>query len=267
MALACLINPTNTPRISDFMLIPRRAWRLRLAGTLLGIAAAISPICILLPTPAMVAQQSPAAFPPPSREPYVLKAGDDLEITFFYNPELNQHAPIRPDGRISMPLLGELQAEGLTVQKLTDVLTAAYETQLRKTSLNIQVRSSPSQVIFVGGEVEHPGVFALQGTAPSALQAVVEAGGMKESASHGGVVVLRKGAQGTIEMHRLSFKTHNGETESASFQLQPLDVLIVSESRISKIDRVMDQYVKRLSPILMTGGFTYLFGNATTGAF
>lgn len=244
---------------------PRR----RLAARVLCLSAGAVAIAVFNCVAVVLPAQNPPSVPSAlSQSSYVLKAGDDLEIAFFYNPELNQHALIRPDGRISMPLLGELQAEGMTVKGLTDTLQTAYEPQLKRASLNIQVRSLPNQVIFVGGEVEHPGVFALRGTSPTALQALIEAGGMKESAVHGGVTVLRKGTAGAVEMHTLSFRHRKGEVaDGASFPLQPLDVLIVSESRISKIDRVMDQYVKRLSPVLLTGGFTYLFGNANGTPF
>jgi len=240
----------------------------RLAGCFLGLAAFGLPICR---TAAMAQDQSaptqtaPVLLPLMSSPSYILRAGDDLDIGFFYNPELNQHAPIRPDGRISMPLVGEVQAEGLTVQRLTEVLQVAYTPELRKVALNIQVRALPNQVIYVGGEVERPGVLALRGVPVTALQALTEAGGLKESAAHGGIVVLRKGAAGNLELHTLSLRSKKGEiAEGAQFQLQPLDVLIASESRISKLDRVMDQYVKKLTPVLLTGGFTYLFGNAVS---
>lgn len=197
--------------------------------------------------------------------PYVMHSGDDLDIVFAYNPELNQHAPVRPDGRISMPLLGELQAEGLTVQQFTEQLDAAYASQLKRTSISVQIRAFPNQVFYVGGEVQRPGVLAFRGQNTSALQAITEAGGVKESAATGSVLVLRKALDGTIEVHQLSLKADKGQvSSSARFSLQPLDVLLITESRISKIDRFIDQYTRRLSPVLLTGGFTYLFGNTVS---
>jgi protein involved in polysaccharide export with SLBB domain len=196
---------------------------------------------------------------------YLLHAGDDLEITFFYNPELNQHAAVRPDGRISMPLIGDVQAEGLTVPKLTEVLEAAYNPELKRSNLSIQLRATPNQVYYVGGEVTRPGVLPLRGATVTALQAIIEAGGLKDSAAQGGISILRRSPSGAIELHTIALKSKKGViSESAQFELQPLDVLIVSETRINKLDRMMEQYVKRLSPVLMTGGFTYLFGSTTT---
>lgn len=193
--------------------------------------------------------------------PYILKPGDELEIDFFYNPELNQRVVVRPDGRISMPLLGEIHAAGTTVSHLTQTLESSYKDQLKQASIIVQVRTFASQIYFVGGEVSRPGTLPLRGPNVTALQAIIEAGGFKESASHGNIFIFRRGATGKMENYHVSLKnTKNDISESATFELQPMDVVIVTESGISKLDRVMDQYVKRLSPVLLTGGFTYLFG-------
>ncbi len=196
---------------------------------------------------------------------YALQDGDDLEITFPYNPELNQHAPIRPDGRISMPLIGEVEVQGRTIAELTHELEKAYASELKRISLNVQVRSLPNQVYFVGGEVSRPGVLPLRGAGVTALQGIIEAGGLKQTAVRGNVILLRRGTDGKPEVHTLLLQAKKGEiSEAAKFEMQPLDVLIVSETRISRLDRVVDQYVKQLSPVLLTGGFTYLFGNTVT---
>jgi len=199
---------------------------------------------------------------PDTAAPYILKPGDDLQIDFFYNPELSQHAVIRPDGRISMPLLGEVHAAGATVSRLTQTLEGSYKEQLKRASINIQVRSFANQVYFVGGEVAHPGTLPMRGPNVTALQAIIEAGGLKESAAHSNVFILRRGVTGSMENYRVGLKgKKDALSESATFELQPLDVVIVTESGISRIDRVMEQYVKKLSPVLLTGGFTYLFNS------
>jgi polysaccharide biosynthesis/export protein len=199
---------------------------------------------------------------PDHSTPYFLKPGDDLQIDFFYNPELNQHAIIRPDGQISMPLLGEVHAAGTTVSTLTKQLELAYKDQVKRSNINIQVRSFANQIYFVGGEVSRPGTLPMRGPNVTALQAIVEAGGLKDTAAKGSVFIFRRTDQGRIENYRISLKGDKARMpESATFELQPLDVVIVAESGISKLDRVIDQYVKKLSPVLLTGGFTYLFNS------
>jgi polysaccharide export outer membrane protein len=234
---------------------------LRFRRVVMPAVCALATICCC--TQKLPAQTSGTSITAPASDAtYVLCAGDDIEVTFFYNPELNQHSPIRPDGRISMPLIGEVQAQGLSVQRFTDVLKAAYAPELKRVSLNVQLHTLPNQVYYVGGEVARPGVQPLRGAAVSALQALIEAGGLRESAAHATVIVLRKGASGNVEVHSIALQANKGmPSATALFTLQPLDVLMISESRINKMDRFIDQYVRRLSPALLTGGFTYLFGN------
>jgi|HubBroStandDraft_1064217.scaffolds.fasta_scaffold151320_2 polysaccharide export outer membrane protein len=200
---------------------------------------------------------------PATVAPYLLRPGDEIEIMFFYNPELNQHATIRPDGRISMPLLGEFEVAGRTVGDLTKELEKAYQSELKHASIYIQVRSFTDQMIFVGGEVVRPGALPLLRRSTSAMEAIFLAGGLKDSAARGSIFVLRRGPEGKVESFRVAMGVKKDRIpESANFQLQPLDVVIVAESGISRLDRVVDNYVRKLSPVLLTGGFTYLFGPA-----
>jgi protein involved in polysaccharide export with SLBB domain len=85
---------------------------------------------------------------------YHLQPGDELDIRFYFNPELNSSVLVRPDGRISLPLANEVQAAGLTPEALSQRLRTAYEQELRRPELTVIVRSFNS----VGGEVASPGV-------------------------------------------------------------------------------------------------------------
>jgi len=120
-----------------------------------------------------------AALPPVTDDDqglYRLGPGDSIEIAFMQNPELNVQVQIRPDGRISMPLVGELLVAGTTITELSTRLASAYADILRAPSTTIQVREFANRRIFVGGEVARPGVLPLVGR-QTALGAVMEAGG------------------------------------------------------------------------------------------
>jgi polysaccharide export outer membrane protein len=196
---------------------------------------------------------------------YRLNAGDVIEIKFMQNPELNELVRIRPDGRISMPLVGELQVAGATVGQLTTRLTAAYKDILRAPFATIQVREFADRRVFVGGEVNRPGMLALVG-AQTAFGAVMEAGGFRPTAARDEVVVIRRGDAEQPVVMRLDLKVRDGNPpEAARFALQPLDVVLVTESGVARTNRAIDQYVRQMIPLSLSGGFTWLFGNGGFG--
>lgn len=186
-----------------------------------------------------------------------------MEVRLTYNPEFSERVQIRPDGFVSLPLLGEVHMAGETVEGLSQRLQKAYAPHLVQPQLTIQVRSYADRKVFVGGEVGRPGMLPLVNT-KTVLEAIIEAGGMKESAKKGIVTVIRRNQRGEpAQFHvTLAAKSQNTPT-AAAFQLEPLDVVVVAESGISKANRGIDQYIRRMMPILMTGGFTYLFGPST----
>jgi protein involved in polysaccharide export with SLBB domain len=204
--------------------------------------------------------------PATEQSAYRLGPGDVLDIKFLLNSELNEQVQVRPDGFIAMPLVGELSVAGLTVSDLVSKLTKAFETVLKSPSVIVQVREFANRRVFVGGEVGRPGVLPLIGR-QTALGAVMEAGGLKSSANRDGIVVLRRGDEDTPRVIHLSMKSADGTApEASAFQLQPLDVVFVNESGVSRANRAVDQYVRQMSPMLLTAGFSYLFHAALFGA-
>ena len=237
-------------------------WTVRIAAVVALLAGGAA---------AQTAEEVRAAAVPPVTDlddgSYRLSAGDLVEIKFMLNPELNEEVRIRPDGRISMPLVGELLVAGATIDELGTRLTTAYEEILRAPSVTIQVREFADRRVFVGGEVTRPGMLPLIGE-QTALGAVMEAGGFKTTAARGELVVIRKGDEDEPRLIRLSMDSNKDQgvaPEAASFRLQPLDVVLVAESGVARAGRAVDQYVRQLIPVLLTGGFTYLFDGAVLG--
>ena len=76
-----------------------------------------------------------------SEQEYRIQVGDQLDIKFFYNPELNEQVTVRPDGRISLQLVHEIMVAGLTPSELTDLLTKKYAPELKKPEITVIVRS------------------------------------------------------------------------------------------------------------------------------
>ena len=113
------------------------------------------------------------------QEAYVLQPGDNLDVKFYYNPELNEAVTIRPDGKISLQLIDEIPAAGLTPAQLDDTLTKAYAKQLKRPVVTVILRTFEGRKIYVGGEVGNPQVLNIPGKI-TALQAIINAGSFKK---------------------------------------------------------------------------------------
>jgi polysaccharide export outer membrane protein len=205
---------------------------------------------------------------------YRLETGDTIEVRFLSNPELNELGQIRPDGRFSMQIVGELRLSGLTVADAMALVASVYKDTLKQPSVTVQVRNFANRRVFVAGEVARPGVLALVGD-QTAIGAITEAGGLKASAKRNEIVVIRRGANDTPEQIQVSMRGRRSQgsmrgrstdaPQAAAFRLQPMDVVVVMESGIARADRAVDQYVRQLVPVLLTGGFTYLFNGGVLG--
>ena len=198
----------------------------------------------------------------PAEQTYRLQAGDTIEIRLFYNSELNEKVQIRPDGFISMGLIGQVQAANRTVPELTSELEKRYTTIVKTPAVLVQVLGFVNRKAFVGGEVVRPGLINLIGE-QTLLGAILEAGGPTKTGNLNHVLLIRKSESGAPEVHRLSLRAEKQyASQGASFLLRPYDVILVSEARISRINRAVDQYVFRFIPPQLTFGFTYLINGA-----
>lgn len=196
----------------------------------------------------------------PTRLPYVIRAGDELTLKVFNHPELEETLQVRPDGKISVLLLDEVDADGLTVAELDDVLTAGYSMFIREPQVSVIVRSFSHHKVYVGGEVSSPGAIELSGDL-TALAAVIRAGGFKTTASTDSVILLRNDGKGKPIVAKLDLKAVVKGAES-DVVLQPYDVVFVPMSGIAKVDRFVDQYMRQLLPISLNAGFTYLLSGS-----
>ncbi len=190
---------------------------------------------------------------------YILQVGDEIEIKFYYDSELNEFLEIRPDGNISMQLISEVAAAGLTPPELESVLKSKYAEILLQPELTVIVRGFSSQKIYVGGEVGTPGIVIIDGSL-TALQAIIQAGGFADSSAIKSVIVMRD--QGT---GKPIFKTINlkedlaGHKQYNDIPLKPYDVVFVPKSTIAKLNQFVTQYIKELIPISYNLGFSWVY--------
>jgi polysaccharide export outer membrane protein len=158
---------------------------------------------------------------------YAIGIGDVLEISVWKNPDLSVTVPVRPDGRISLPLLGDIQAAGLTPLALKQSLTDGYKQYVTAPGVSVVLKEINSRKVYVTGEVAHPGAYDLR-PRTKLLQIVALAGGLTPYAK-GRVIVLRDGNDGKEE-RRFEIKLStivSGRHPEDNIVLLPGDTLVV----------------------------------------
>jgi polysaccharide biosynthesis/export protein len=186
-----------------------------------------------------------AADPPPKE---TLVPGDVVDIKFFYTPELNEKDQmIRPDGTITLQLLGKVTAQGKTPEELKRELIKLYGPQLKKPEVEVIVRTKNDRKVYVGGEVNNPGVVEIPGEL-TALEAIKRAGGFKIPRGDAKNVLVVRQKDGKQTGCVLDLKKVMEGREEQSFFLQPHDVIYVPPTTISKVNNWVEQYINRNLP-------------------
>lgn len=158
-----------------------------------------------------------------------LREGDVLIITFPGSPNLNTTQPIRRDGKIALPLVGELTATGKTPADLGKEVLKLYESQLVTKEVFVNLQSS-AYPVFVSGAVVRPGKIMCDRPI-SALEAIMEAGGFDLTrANMKGVVVVRE-EEGRLKHYVLNLKLVFEGKSSQLFYVRPSDFIFVPEKR------------------------------------
>ena len=192
-----------------------------------------------------------------------LAPGDELDLRFLLNPELNDtKLVIGPDGQVTVPLLGSVMAGGLTAPEFRTQLEKAYASKLRVSDLDVVVRTYGSSRIFVGGEVKTPGVLALQGPT-DVMQGVLMAGGFLNTARSSEVVVIRRRADNVPMLRTVDLSRYAGSADPRDdLPLQSSDVIFVPKAKIAEFDLFVDQYLNQSIPF--SKGLNYNLGNGAT---
>jgi polysaccharide export outer membrane protein len=185
---------------------------------------------------------------------YQIQAGDQLDIRFFYNPELNETFVVRPDGKIALQLIGEVGVQGLSPQQVMGLLTEKYSSQLAHPDVTVMVKSFTKQRVFVDGEVGRPGLIELSGPM-TVMEAVASAGGLKETAKTSEIIIIRRTQpdQPPVILKANLKQLLAGEQKGEDHLLAPFDVIYVPRSPIANLNRWVDQYIRKNIPV--TAGF------------
>ncbi len=232
---------------------------LRLVGSLLFFLFFLSGCAVGPQTPVPIGEMGEQEAPPSSlaslSPSYVIQSGDELEIKYYYNTELNEAVTVRPDGRISLQLVGDVQAASLTTNELTAVLKEKYSTTIRDPEIAVLVRSFYAQRVFVDGEVKIPGMVEMGGYM-TIMQSIASVGGLLDSAKDGKVLVIRRnGLKKPLVMTVDVAAASDGSDITQDITLEPYDIVYVPKSAIANVNTFVDLYIRKNIPINFSYGF------------
>lgn len=196
--------------------------------------AALAPFCILLllSTPLAAQQPKPAApgaDPAPVRSAnvppdYVLASGDKLRVEVYKDAQLSQSLQIRPDGKITLPLVGDVLASGRTPVQLRDTIAESLQPYITNPTVTVIVVETAPKTFYVMGEVNSPGPHAITGQV-SVIQALAMVGGFKDFADTKNVIIRRQTPTGTVDV---TFNYKDAvKRETKPMLIQPGDTIIV----------------------------------------
>jgi polysaccharide export outer membrane protein len=157
---------------------------------------------------------------------FVIGEGDVLQISVWKEPDLSGPLPVRPDGCISMALLNDVQATGLTPMQLADSITEKLKKFISDPHVSVVVREINSRKYYILGEVHRPGAFPLN-SGMTVLQGISAAGGLSEFANSSKISLMRK-ENGKMVRHPFNYKqVVRGENGAQNELLKPGDTIVV----------------------------------------
>lgn len=172
---------------------------------------------------------------------YRLHEGDKLEVRFFYQPELDQEVVVKPDGTISLQLIGDVQAEGMTVPELEQLLVKRYSDILLEPTISVILKEYVKPRIFVGGQVVKPGPYELR-DGDLLAQALLLAGGFTPQAHRKMVIHARPVGEGQMRVTVVdATKLYSQRPDpDLNLTLKDGDLIYVPESKLSRLGNILE---------------------------
>jgi polysaccharide export outer membrane protein len=181
--------------------------------------------------------QTPPRLSTVTENRYRLQPGDVIEVQFRYSPEFNQTVTVQPDGYVTLEIGGDLKVAGLTVEQTKQTILKQASTRLQDPVATVLLKEFQKPYFVVSGEVGTPGKIEMRERV-TALQAIMLAGGMKESAKSSQVIVYRAINSEIAEVKLLNLKSIKRTTDLENdLTLQAGDVVYVPRDKISKVER------------------------------
>ncbi len=189
---------------------------------------------LLLAAPSWLGCSGKAVIPPPEEahsvaSPYVIGASDVLSVRVWKNPELSVDVPVRPDGMISVPLLDDIHAAGLTAEELRDLVARELEEFVGNPDVTVVVTQTYSKRIYVIGEVGRSGPLGLA-TDTRVTDALAQAGGFSPFANKKKIKIIRRVEGGGENEYTFNYDAYvKGKAPGTNVILRPGDTVVVSD--------------------------------------
>ena len=181
---------------------------------------------------------------------YRIGEEDVLTISVWQNQDLDQEVVVRPDGMVSFPLVGDLQAEGLTVSQFDQQLTKKLSEYVKYPEVSISIKKIGGKKVMVLGQVRNPGVYSVTG-AKTILEAISLAGGFTDHAVSSSVVLIR-GGFGNPQAQRINLTKALTGSWRQNVSLQSEDVIFIPKKFIANLNYFLSQILDPLSKGLYT---------------
>jgi polysaccharide export outer membrane protein len=193
------------------------------AGTVAG-AQSETPAPVSAPVAgAVIASTAGGIVPPPG---YVIGADDVLSVLFWRDKDLTTDVTVRPDGKITLPLMNDVQAAGLTPEQLRDNVTKSAAQYVQDPNVTVVVKAINSRRVYIQGGIAKPGPYPLM-MPTTVMQLIATAGGVQEFAKSDEIVILRT-VNGKAQAIKFNYKeVSKGQKLSQNIELQPGDTVVV----------------------------------------
>ena len=203
-------------------------------------------VCLCLSASLFAAAQtkptaSPNADAPQLKTPvvsrYRLVPGDVLDVVYRYTPEFNQTVTLHPDGYVGLEIVGDLKLSGLTLEEAKKIIIEKASVRLKDPEITLLLKEFQKPYFVVAGEVTQAGRFEMRESV-TALQAVMTAGGFKDTAKMSQILVFRKINQEFAEVKVLNLKKIKKTSDLENdLTLEAGDIVLVPRNNFSKIEK------------------------------
>jgi len=190
----------------------------------------------------------PKALPEVVSGPYKVAVGDVLEINFFKATQMSTTRTVGPDGEIFLPLVGRLAVMDRTVDDITAELNTRYGEEMVNPQITVSVSQYSGMKVYVGGEVNFPGLRDYRGGL-TLVQAVMDAGGFKNTGRQKEVVLIRRSQDGKPLGTVVDCKSIlRGYQLDRDVELAPYDIVYVPRKHIADVNMFVEQYINSNIP-------------------
>ncbi len=190
---------------------------------------------------------------------YRIEPGDTIQIRYTFHSDLNQAELVRPDGKITANMVGEVVAAGITTVQLENLLVKGTSDRLRDPEVGVSISKFAEKSVYIGGEIGRPGMLAYRkGLTP--LQAIIAAGGFSVMAQTDSVILIRSGdSNNEIISRKLNLADAINDGIKEPLYLAPHDVVYVPRTAIGDANIWVKQHITDLFPFLIKGGSNMMF--------